>query len=386
MLKKLVDLVCWLGNKFIAPLVRQRKFEPQNIKKILISRECCIGDVLMMTPMVASLKAAFPQAEIFFIVGDWSKAVLENNPDIKALVPYFSLRDLFKKPVYFFSRLRKERKNRYDLIIVGDVGISPILTAWLIKARYRLGFDAFNRGFLLTHALTRSPEDRFTEKEGYLSLLSLIGIEPKAWEMKLKVPLGLKEWSKNVYKIEGLNDKKVIAFLPGGGVNPGTVMPSKRWGEKNFAQLANRILKEEEKVAFLILGGEGDRVIAEEVASKIKGKVVNLAGKTDLKQTAALLERSWMAVGNDCGPMHIAAAVGTPTLTIYGPTEGWRLAPIGEKHRYIQAKIDCAPCYRQILGSFQKCQKLDCMDSISVEEVFKLFKNLSENLRKGKNY
>lgn len=383
MLKKLVDFICWLGGKFIAPLVRQQKFELQNIKKILISRECCIGDVLMMTPMIASLKNALPQAKIFFMVGDWSKSVLEDNSDIEALVSYFSLRDLFKKPIYFFSRLRKERKNRYDLVVVGDVGISPILTACLIGARYRLGFDAFNRGFLLTHALTRLPEDSFSEKEGFLALLSLIGIKPEVKEMKLEVPSSLKEWAKGVYEKKGLKKRKVIALLPGGGVNPGTVMPSKRWREERFAALANSILAEDSEVAFLILGGKDDQVIAEEVASQIKGQVVSLAGKTSLRQTAALLERSWMAIGNDCGPMHLAAAVRTPTLTIYGPTEGWRLVPTGDKHRYVQAKIDCAPCYRQILGSFKKCQKLDCMDSISVEEVFKVFKEMSEVQKEG---
>ncbi len=383
MLKKLVDIGCWLGNKFIAPLVRWRKFEPQNIKKILISRECCIGDVLMMTPMIASLKKALPQARIFFMVGDWSKAVLEDNPDIEALIPYFSLRDLFRKPFHFFSCLREERKNSYDLIIVGDVGISPIITAWLIGGKYRLGYDAFNRGFLLTHALPRSPEDNFSEKKGYLSLLSLIGIKPEVSEMKLEIPLSLKEWAKGIYEREGLLKEKVIVLLPGGGINPGTTMPSKRWGEEKFSALANLILAEVKGVAFLILGGKEDQTVAEKVASQIKGKVLNLAGKTDLKQTAALLEKSWMVIGNDSGPMHIAAAVGTSTLTIYGPTEGWRLAPTGKKHRYVQAKIDCAPCYRQILGSFKKCLKLDCMDSISVKEVFKLFKELSEVVKEG---
>lgn len=380
MIKRFIDTFCWLGKKFIAPLVRRRKIELKNIEKILITRECCIGDVLMMTPMVASLKQALPQSKIFFMVGDWSKAVLEDNSDIEALVPYFSLRDFLKKPLFFFSRLRKERKKGYDLIIVGDVGISPIFTAWLMGARYRLGFDAFNRGFLLTHALPRSPEDDLAEKEGYLKLLSLIGIEPKMKEMKMEVAASLKEWAEEVYEKENLKEKKVIALLPGGGVNPGTVMPSKRWGEAKFAALANLILRELENVAFIILGGKEDRKIAEEVASEIKGQVVNLAGQTDLKQTAALLERSWLVIGNDCGPIHLAAAVGTPTLTIYGPTEGWRLAPTGEKHRYIQAKIDCAPCYRQILGSFRKCQKLDCMDSILVEEVFQTFKEQIRSL------
>ncbi len=373
MFKKLIDLFCFFGSKFIAPLLSKKEIDLRAVKKVLISRECCIGDVLMMTPMISSLKKKIPQAEIFFMVGDWSKPVLEDNPDLKSLLPYFSLRDLFKRPAYFFSRLKEERKRSYDLIIVGDVGISPILTAWLIGGKYRLGFNAFNRGFSLTHALPRSPEDNFSEREGYLALLSLIGIEAREMEMKMNLSSELREWAKMVYQKESLENKKVIVFLPGGGVNPGTVMPSKRWGEEKFAALAAAILKEEKEVAFLVLGGEGDRAIARKVAEKIKGKVVNLAGLTSLKQTAALLERSWMVIGNDCGPMHMAAALGRPTLTIYGPTEGWRLAPPGEKHRYVQAGIDCAPCYRQILGSFKKCAELACMDSISVGEVFRVF-------------
>lgn len=386
MFKKLIDFLCWLGKKFIAPRLRKKEIDLKRVKKILVSRECCIGDVLMMTPMVSSLKKAFPLGEIFFMVGEWSKPVLENNPDLKALLPYFSLRDLLKRPAYFFSRLKEERRRSYDLIFVCDVGFSPIFTAWLIGGKWRVGFDAFNRGFSLNRALPRSPDDNLSEREGYLSLLTLLGIEPEEMEMKMNLTSDLRDWAEMVYKREGIEGKKVVVFLPGGGVNPGTVMPSKRWGEKKFAGLAKAILSilRKDEVAFLVLGGEGDRSVAEVLAREIreiKGKIVNLTGQTDLKQTASLLEKSWIVVGNDCGPMHMAAALGRPTLTIYGPTEGWRLAPEGEKHRYVQARIDCAPCYRQILGSFKKCNEPACMDSISVEEVFQVFKEQVRTLK-----
>jgi ADP-heptose:LPS heptosyltransferase len=110
----------------------------------------------------------------------------------------------------------------------------------------------------------------------------------------------------------------------------------------------------------------------------MREKHLSLSGKTTLKQTAALIKLARLFIGNDCGPLHIAAAVGTPTISIFGPTDPQKLAPLGEAHIYVRSDAACSPCYRQTEEYQQVCQKYDCMERIQVAEVVEAFNKLIE--------
>lgn len=328
----------------------------------------------MSTPMIRTLKNNFPKAQIDYMVGKWSKEMIEDNIYIDQVKEYVSIKRLFKNNNW--AKLWALRRKKYDLIIVGDVGFAPILTSFLIGARYRAGFNLRGRGFLLTHRVERSPENRLHETLLYLEIAKALGLKPENPMMDLFVPEREMDYAKKYYQSHGWSgDKRIICLFPGGGVNPGTIMPSKRWGEDKYASLADKLIKEYQ-ANVLLLGGPGDRAVVDRVSGKMREKHLALSGKTTLKQSAALIKLAGLFIGNDCGPLHIAAAVGTPTISIFGPTDPQKLAPLGEKHIYIRSGVPCSPCYRQTEEYKQICQKYDCMDKIQVKDVEEAFKEL----------
>lgn len=346
----------------------------EKIKKILISRECCLGDILMTTPMVRALRKNFPNAQIDYMLGKWSKGMIENNPNISNVLQYFNICRIFEKG--FLNELIKLYRTRYDLVIVGDVGFMPILTAFATGARYRAGFDLAGRGILLTHKISRSSDDKWHETKAYLELINVLGLETDGTDMDLFLPAKELEWANDFFMQNKINkDKPVICLFPGGGVNPGTVMFSKRWGERKYAQLADKLILDcNTQVVFL--GSPSDALVVKRIVEQMKGSAISAAGKTSLNQAAALLKLSNLYIGNDCGAMHMSAAVGTPTISIFGPTDPNKIAPIGKEHLVVKAKINCSPCYRQTEKFQETCKEYKCMEAVLVEDVLKEVKKL----------
>ncbi len=153
-------------------------------------------------------------------------------------------------------------------------------------------------------------------------------------------------------------------------INPIAKWETKLWDNEKFAILADRLIEEYgAKVVFT--GGAEDYQTIEFIISLMKGKSLNLAGKTTLKILAAIYEKADMLISTDTGPMHLGAAVGTPVTAIFGPTAPWRTGPFGSNHQVIRAGLSCSPCFKR------KCQTTDCMKQISVEQVLDSVKRLS---------
>lgn len=335
-------------------------FGSKQINRILIIKECCIGDVLMTTPLISSVKKAFPNSSIDYMVGSWSREVIAGNDLVDKTIDYIglSLRNL--------SKLLRLRKQNYDLVVQCDIGLKPGLQAYLIAGgRPRLGFNYDKKGFLYTKSFNRSVNDRH-EVKAYLELGKLVGIPPATVEMTLKISSEKIAWTENKLAELDMADRKIVGLFPGGGHNPGTKMPSKRWEAEKYGKLA-RIINEKLGYHILLMGSEKDIDVVSNVQS-ICGSARYIETHS-IGHLAAVVSKCELFICNDCGPMHLAAAVKVPTLSIWGPTDPELLAPLGEKHRYIKSKVECSPCYKQILGTFEKCDIVKCMEAIEVQKV-----------------
>jgi ADP-heptose:LPS heptosyltransferase len=144
-------------------------------------------------------------------------------------------------------------------------------------------------------------------------------------------------------------------------VNPVAFWDTKLWGNENFANLCDRIMKELHTP--IVLTGT-DLAALSEIQSLMKSPAVNLGGKTGLRDLACLYRRSSLLITTDSGPMHIAAAVGTPVIALFGPTNPSRTGPYGKNHTVIRKDLSCSPCF------LKKCETKTCMADISVDEVF----------------
>ncbi len=160
----------------------------------------------------------------------------------------------------------------------------------------------------------------------------------------------------------------MVALFPGGGQNPGTDMPIKRWPVAGFARVADEVI-ETYDASVLFVGGHQDSDVTDEVGGLMSYRSVNAAGIHSLRETAALIERCHLFVGNDSGPMHMAAALGVRTVSLFGPTPAGRLAPTGPGHRAVSSPSACSPCYVLVLNTFEPCDDPMCMRELHPETV-----------------
>lgn len=167
--------------------------------------------------------------------------------------------------------------------------------------------------------------------------------------------------------------RPLIGIAPGGARNPGQTMDSRRWLPERYRELAQRLAAEHHVVLF---GGPGDEELEGVIAGGEGAKNIHsLIGKCSLKGSVAAMSKCDVVVANDSGPMHMAAASGTRVLSLFGPTDPRRKAPMGDRHEYIwKENVPCAPC--ELFGYFPQCTDLKCMEAISVDEVEKTVRRM----------
>jgi len=149
------------------------------------------------------------------------------------------------------------------------------------------------------------------------------------------------------------------------GINPCTTWPSKQWPAERFAHLAD-LLAQRLGACVLITGGPDDFHTADRITKLASSEPVNLIGRTTIWQLGALIKRCCLYITCDSGPMHISAAVGTPTIALFGPTDPVRHGPYGSSHRVLRKEMRCSPCYQR------ECKNGDCMNAIQVEDIMEV--------------
>ncbi|MEO8083759.1 MAG: glycosyltransferase family 9 protein, partial [Ardenticatenales bacterium] len=318
-----------------------RGFAPH---RIVLLKPCCIGDVLMTTPLARSLKAAWPAATIDWAVGGHSRAVLAGNPDVHALLDASGTMRGDLSLGAIVRLVLALRRGRYDAAFIAERSPLPAAIARLAGIPVRVGLDSGGRGRLHTVRVPAQPDDPRHETDIYLDLARAVGApatDPRP--VFVPSPADVEAARAVVEAVEtargGPLPRPWLIVHPGGGQNPGAEHLAKRWPAARFGVIAARVAARLGGSAILVGGPDdvrlGGDVLAGAVADRAdradigpdgpdepggRDRVVDATGRLSLGATAALVAHADAYLGNDSGVAHLAAAVGTPVVAIFGPT------------------------------------------------------------------
>jgi lipopolysaccharide heptosyltransferase I len=327
--------------------------------KLLIIKPSSLGDVVHSLPFLNVMRESFPLTEIHWVIAKGLEGLLENHPMVNKLlvINKDQWKDMkrIRGTVAEFRSLKDSIKGEYYDIAVDLQGLlrSGILTA-ASKAPVRLGFREAREGsrIFYTHSITGGREIHAVDR--YLKIASALGCDTRT--VAFPLPL-VKETLKIRQLRQDIGEYAVFA--------PGARWKTKQWPAERFGRLSSLL-----SIPSIIIGSGADEGLAEEAAAHSKGKAISMAGKTDLKELISLIRKAVFMVTNDSGPMHIAAACGVPVVALFGPTNPARTGPYGRGHSIIRGDCAGAPCYKK------KCKDIRCMDSISVDKVYKKIKEI----------
>lgn len=344
-----------------------------DVRKILVSRLRFMGDIILTTPIVAALKKRFPESEIDYLAEPPYIDLLQNHPSVTNLFVFdraIYSSSTFMKNIHLQWNLIKTLRNRKYDVAIDLFGIPR--SAWLLKctkAPIRIGGCFRYRSHLYSHCFSTNQDWRTAVDFHNLSL-KRIGIYEALEPPKIYLTTSELNWAKQYLAQKDLDLAKPII-----GIHPGATWPAKIWPRERFVQLAKKIVNELKLPVFFTFGPE-DEKISDAIRAET-GSNIFIGDVLPLRKLASVLACFSVYISNDCGPMHLAPAVGTSTLGIFGPSipEIWFNYKKEDGHRLIIKDIDCRPCHQH------ECPiQHQCMDWISVDEVFK---NLTEVLENG---
>jgi len=341
--------------------IQKSKFKNQNYKRILVIRLDKIGDVVLSTPVIKALRDAYPDSYIAFMVRPYAKQVVKGNPYLDRALVYDKYRDE-KGIIGNWKFISELRKRRFDIAIILHPTKRSHIVPFLAGIPERVGYDR-KLGFLLTKKVPHTKQMGLKHEIDYtLDMLRYIGVEPK--DRTLHMPINDMSDAKvrHIFEVNGIgeNDTTVV-------INPGASCPSKRWPPENFAKVADRLMEKYGTKVILISSGE-EKMIGADVAHSMKVHPVNLCGVTTVGDLASILKRSKLLISNDSGPVHIACALGTPVVAIFGRNEAGlspaRWGPTGKDDIVLHKDVGCKVCLAH------KCRiGFKCLNAITVEEV-----------------
>ena len=308
-----------------------------------------LGDALLARPLLHALRRAHPRAELRAVGPASLLGLLSADPVCDAW-------DAWPAPRERGALAARLRAWRPDLALVLPPSFSSAVFAWHTGARVRIGYAHEGRSLLLTRALPRPARGERHLSDEYLELGRVAGAAPRE-APALPVREAAREEARALLQARG------AAGAPLAILGPGAIYgPAKRWSAERFAALARSLAREGWRV--LVCGAASDRPVCADVAARAGEGVPSLAGETGIELQAALCASASLAVCNDSGLAHLAAAVGAPTVAIFGSTSSAWTAPLGARVRVVQRAPVCSPCFQRTCAIGYRC-----LDAISVADV-----------------
>ncbi|HEX9745847.1 MAG TPA: lipopolysaccharide heptosyltransferase II [bacterium] len=327
---------------------------------ILIVDIAFIGDLLMSTPAIECLRKHFPDSKIDILVAPQCVDVIEDNSDINdVLVTRMKSGGL--DAILEESARIKDRK--YDSVICFHRGHGTLFMLFKSGIKNRIGFTHGGRGFFLTGGVPFQILKHRTWN--HLHLLEQGAGIPVDYSFPAKMVVIDEAIASVRDKLNGTDSDKGIY-----AVNPNAAWKTKRWHPERFAELINKIGNS--GIQPVLVGANSDIDTVKLVESMVNFPLLNLTGQTSLKELAALFSICRFVVTNDSGPMHIAQAVGSKVISIFGPTDPRRCGPWMSENSPIQAEIDCIRCYRK------SCWHMSCMKKIATDQVLDAARSLQD--------
>jgi len=336
----------------------------KSCKNLLVRAVNWIGDGVMTLPALRTLRKAMPETKISLLVKPWVSPLFEKDPNIDEIIIYG---DEYKGIIGKIKLSRMlNRKGFCGAILLQNAFDAAIIT-FLAGIKERAGYNRDGRGFLLTTAVPVPNETKAHQINYYLNLLEQIGINAEYSNPYLYLTL-----DERLHAREILKDMK----RPILGINPGATYGSaKRWFPERFAEVADWFIKDTGG-SVIIFGGKSEVDIADEIYKKIipefrtSNYLLSLAGKISLRELISLIAECDVFITNDSGPMHIAYAVMTPLVAIFGSTDPQLTGPPpeagGDSNVVITHGLSCSPCFERTC----KNNDMRCMYAITSDDVY----------------
>jgi heptosyltransferase-2 len=307
-----------------------------------------IGDAVMSLPLLKSLRRAAPGERLVV----WARRAPASVYRASGLAD-----EVLVAPASIFAARRLAREGFREAWLIPN-SLRAAIIARLSGARERIGYDTDARGLLLTHRLPFPPRISHQLRD-YDALLSSRAIAPDLAAPRIVPSAKALEAAAQALSAASLRDTRPVLLAPGAAFSW-----TKRWPARKFGGLARALSDLAVPCALAI--GPGEEPLAAEVVSASGRDLAVLGASLDPEQLAALLSLARLVVSNDSGPMHLAAAVGTPVVAFFGPTDPGRTGPIGSSSRTLDRYVFCSPCY------LKTCPfRHECMEEIGVEEAMR---------------
>jgi lipopolysaccharide heptosyltransferase II len=337
--------------------------------RIVVFQTAFLGDVILTLPLVQVLHEKFPNAHVDVVTTPRAADVVRNHPAIHAVIEY-DKRNTQRGISGMMKLVRQLRAIRYDVALVPHRSMRSALIVLWSGIPSRVGFSASTGRFVFNRTVHYDKKKHEVERN--LDFLGTFGIVNGEKELPSLYPSheddGIVE--RFLFENEILDRRKLIAIAPG------SVWNTKRWLAERFAALAKKL--SETGCTVILIGGKEDTEVCEAICQAAKGKnIFNAAGRFSILQSAALIRESRILISNDSAPMHLAVAVRTPVIAIFGPTiPAFGFAPYGERDIVMETQgLECRPC---TIHGGDKCPigTFDCMVKISADAVYEKVKEI----------
>lgn len=337
----------WAG-KFLTTLIPSPSKHKQSSthSSFLFIRPGGIGDAVLLAPAINLLKKHFPEASVDILAERRNAGVFSLVPGIRHTYLYDNPRDLIKA-----------LQTPYDVAIDTEQWHRlSVAVARMTGAHVLIGFNTNDRRKLLTHPVPYSHDDY--EIESFCRLLQPLGInsQGRGNGSFLIVPAPDMEKAKGL--TGPLNHEPYITIFPGASIK------ERQWGADKFAAVAVKVASSGLNV--VVVGGNDDIEQGDRIVSSAKG--LNLAGKTTISETAAVISGSQLLLSGDSGVLHLAVGLGIPSVSLFGPGIASKWAPRGDRHKVLKRSLPCSPCTR--FGYTPSCKNdVSCLSGITADEV-----------------
>lgn len=329
------------------------------IKKILIINLAFIGDVLLSTSLVRALRNKYPTAKIDMMVIPLTEAIAKGNPYVDNVIVY-DKKGKHKKLSELWNLIKFVQRQQYDLSVSANFAPRGSMIALVAGIKNRVGYDAQHGGIFVNYVAKSDRPVIRHESENYLDILTPLGISCD--DTSLAFTISTDDIQSMKCKTNLDQTKKNIIICPFGSYQ------QKSWTVNGYAYVIERLA---EQADCYLVGSKGEQSKLEEINTAASQRAKVLAGTLTLGELAALIAHSSAMLTVDTGPMHLANAVGTPIVALFGPTDPITWGPRGDRDIVLVADAPCAPCWGK-----KECPQTRCMEQLKADNVLQAIMNL----------
>lgn len=332
-------------------------------QRILLIKPSSLGDIVHALPVLAALRGAWPSAQIAWLVATPFADLLRDHPMIDEVIAFDRARfgHVWRSPAAFAAFCRfvaALRRRRFDLVIDLQALFRSGFLAYASGARARIGPAAARElgGWFYTQSVNYPPDARHAVEKNCVVVAALgIATDPRAFP--LPIDDAVRSAARAKLEACGVRDRFVAVI-------PGARWESKQTPVDRLAEIVD-LAAGQVGIPMVLLGAKGDRALTDRLKAAMKSPVVDLVGQTSLRELAAVIAAADVVLCHDSGPMHVAAALETPIVALFGPTDESRTGPYAKDARVITNDISCRPCLRRVCPLGHQ----DCLSKIRIERV-----------------